>query len=95
MAGLFDIWTQGAESLVSCTILTVPANELIKPIHEKNRMPAILGKTAIKHWLDPGTPTKIALDLCKPYATSEMIAYRINPRIGRVGTEGPDLIQSV
>jgi putative SOS response-associated peptidase YedK len=37
--------------LVSFTIITAPANDLVRPIHD--RMPIVLGRDAYATWLDP------------------------------------------
>jgi putative SOS response-associated peptidase YedK len=41
-AGLREAWRQaeGAKPLLTCVMLTLPANDAVKPVH--NRMPAIL-----------------------------------------------------
>ena len=39
-AGLWEFWTDGAEKLATCCLITTDANELVGSIH--NRMPVIL-----------------------------------------------------
>jgi putative SOS response-associated peptidase YedK len=51
MAGLWEDWTDGVEHLRSFTILTIGANTLMRPIHD--RMPVILPEAAWERWLDP------------------------------------------
>ena len=57
LAGLYEKWVPpgpGApEPIYTCTILTLPANETLGPIHD--RMPAIVPKEMHRVWLDPGT----------------------------------------
>ena len=49
-AGLWDRWEGEGESLDSCSIIVMPANEVIKPLHE--RMPAIIAPAHYDLWLD-------------------------------------------
>jgi len=50
-AGLWDKAKTAAGELLSFTIVTCPANELVKPIHD--RMPVVLDPSAYAAWLDP------------------------------------------
>lgn len=49
-AGLRDHWEGGGQPLDSCSIIVMPANEVMKPLHE--RMPAIVAPTHYDLWLD-------------------------------------------
>ena len=51
-AGLWDAWAApDGKKLLTFTIVTTQANDLIKPLHE--RMPVILPLESEKPWLDP------------------------------------------
>ena len=50
-AGLWDKWEGEGKILDSCSIIVMPANEVIKPVHE--RMPAIIAPAHYDLWLDP------------------------------------------
>jgi putative SOS response-associated peptidase YedK len=51
MAGLYDTWTNPeGKQIVTCTIITTEANEIMKPIH--HRMPVILDIADHDVWLD-------------------------------------------
>ncbi|HLQ73607.1 MAG TPA: SOS response-associated peptidase [Bacillota bacterium] len=50
-AGLWDKWTDGVETLFTCTMLTTEANSFMESIH--HRMPIILPKDKEEEWLDP------------------------------------------
>lgn len=50
-AGLWDRWEGEGETLDSCTIIVMPANEVMKPLHE--RMPAIIAPAHYDLWMDP------------------------------------------
>ena len=48
--------TESGEDVLSCAIITMPANELLAEIHNaKQRMPLILTPEAVDTWLT-GTP---------------------------------------
>ena len=49
-AGLWDRWEGEDGGIESCTIIVMPANEVMKPIHE--RMPAIIAPAHYDVWLD-------------------------------------------
>jgi putative SOS response-associated peptidase YedK len=64
-AGLWEKWSKGAEPVLSCTILTTDANELMLPIHE--RMPVIVAHGDYGRWLDPQQKDPAPLlDLLRP-----------------------------
>jgi putative SOS response-associated peptidase YedK len=42
LAGLWDRWEGDVENLESCSIIVMPANEIMKSLHE--RMPAIVAR---------------------------------------------------
>ncbi|MGD8630582.1 MAG: SOS response-associated peptidase [Gammaproteobacteria bacterium] len=49
-AGLWDRWEGDGETLDCCSIIVMPANEVMKPLHE--RMPAIIAPALYDLWLD-------------------------------------------
>lgn len=51
LAGLWEFWKRGGQTIHSCTILTTSANTPMQQIH--HRMPLILPPAAIDAWLDP------------------------------------------
>jgi putative SOS response-associated peptidase YedK len=55
VAGIWDKWINPKtnEEIFSCTMITTTANEVVRPIHENNRMPVILEKEFYNEWLDP------------------------------------------
>ena len=81
MAGLYDIWQPPeGERLISCTIITTQANDVVRPIHD--RMPAIIPASHYSQWLDPSPqPVPHLLGLLKPYPAQEMSAYAVS-RLG-------------
>jgi putative SOS response-associated peptidase YedK len=49
-AGIWDRWEGDGEILDSCSIIVMPANEVMRPLHE--RMPAIVAQAHHDLWLD-------------------------------------------
>ena len=71
-AGLWEHWqSPEGEEVLSCTIITTEANDLLKAVHE--RMPVILTRDTEAAWLDPKTqePEKL-LPLLRQYPPEEM-----------------------
>lgn len=91
-AGLWENWRQpDGIWLRSCTIVTVPANALCAPIHD--RMPAILAFEDYAPWLgeagpggaDPGT-------LLRSFPSEAMELYPVGPAVGNFRNDDPSLI---
>ena len=92
MAGLWDRWVSPDKSeILTCTIITTVANELIQPIH--NRMPVILNPEAEAHWLDPKVkdPAKLLL-LLKPYPSELMEFYPVSRQVNSPSVDAPSNI---
>ncbi len=81
MAGLWDEWKREDRVIKSCTILTTTANDLVRPIHEKNRMPVILDRAAFGQWLDPSVPTEELRALFAPRNPALMEMYEVDSSI--------------
>ena len=63
-AGLWETWQDpNGDPVISCTIITTEANELVQPIH--GRMPVILPRELEALWLDLGAVRKRS-DRCSP-----------------------------
>ncbi len=81
-AGLWERWQPPQEKpdyeeIISCTILTTAANELIQPIHD--RMPVIVSPQDYDLWLNPQmlTPERLEQLLC-PYRDQVMTGYPVS-----------------
>ena len=70
-AGLWDKWADKGtgEVLLTFTIITTEANELVRPIH--NHMPVILSPEAEELWLYEHEKQENLLDLLRPYEAKE------------------------
>ena len=83
----------GHPLLHTCTIITVGANELMAPIHD--RMPAMLlpGDEAL--WLDPRAAVDRVLPVLRPYPSELLEAFPVSPRVNRPGANSLELLQRV
>lgn len=90
-AGLWEHWTPPeGEELLTCTIITTEANELLKAVH--HRMPVILPKAEENLWLDPDTPLTDVLALLKSYEPAEMEYYPVDRAVNSPQHNSPDCI---
>ena len=95
-AGLWERFEErgadGATStLHSCTILTVPPNELVEPFHD--RMPVILDPEHFDAWLDPQHHDVERLRaMLVPCSAEHMAAHAVSPEVNQVRSTGPGLI---
>ena len=78
LAGLWDRREGEGESLESCSIIVMPANDAMKSLHE--RMPAIIAPTHYDLWLNSRiTDYAEIMDNLNPAPSSRLVAYPINP----------------
>ena len=94
--GFAGLWERSRHAdgrvVESCTLITVPANELMASVHnEKKRMPAILQAEDHETWLTgSATQAKAAL---APYPSDLMVAYRVSRRVNSPKNDDPSLIE--
>ncbi len=96
LAGLYETWTDRAtgEVIPSFTIITVAANTLIRPIHE--RMPAILGPDAESAWLSLDiTDPAALLPLLAPYPADAMAMHAVSRKVNKPEFDAADCIEPV
>jgi putative SOS response-associated peptidase YedK len=92
--GVWDRWDGPEGPLETVAVLTVPANDLIKTLHD--RMPAILGSDHFAVWLDPKeTRSAKLLPLLTPYPAERMEMYPVSDRVNRVSADDPELLTPV
>ena len=91
-AGLWAGWRdpEQDELVISCTIVTTRANDLVAPVHD--RMPVILPREAEDDWLDPDISVEHALSLLEPYPPELMRMQAASPLVNSVRNEGPELL---
>jgi putative SOS response-associated peptidase YedK len=99
-AGLWDIW-QGSDEdetegnnrlpLLSFTIITTEANDLIRPIHD--RMPVILQPKDEDAWLDPDLKDVNKLvSLLVPYPSDKMMGYEVSSLVNSPKNDTPECL---
>jgi putative SOS response-associated peptidase YedK len=95
IAALWDESINAAgEALLSSTIITMPANELMAKIHNaRMRMPAILRPEDVDVWL-VGSPEQ-AKSVLKHYPSEEMVAWRVDKQVNSAKNNSPRLIEAV
>jgi putative SOS response-associated peptidase YedK len=94
-AGLWDSST-GADGVTvrSCTIVTMPANQLMSDIHNvKHRMPAILAREDRQTWL-AGAPDD-AFAVIKQYPDTHLVATPVSKRVNTPKNNDSELIAAV
>jgi putative SOS response-associated peptidase YedK len=94
-AGLWEHWkSPDGEEILSCTIITTEANELLKAVHE--RMPVILTLEAEAVWLDPKIqePEKL-LPLLKQFPSDKMEFYPVSKEVNSPTFDKPSNILPV
>jgi putative SOS response-associated peptidase YedK len=82
--GVAGLWERSRRPdgtwLLSCTLITVPANQLLAAVHnEKQRMPAVIGEAEYDLWLS-GSPQQ-ARALLRPYVAESMRAWKVSRRV--------------
>jgi putative SOS response-associated peptidase YedK len=96
MAGLWAEWKRKgelfAESVISCAIVTAPANAAIAKLHD--RMPVILPRNAESAWLDPklNGDTATLLALLRPIGAEDTRSHPVSRRVNSVQNDDPSLL---
>lgn len=94
-AGLWDVWRPkgGGDPLFTCAVLTVPANDTVRPLHD--RMPAILPRDEYADWLNPKTTAGEAFALLRPVADGFLERVRVNRAVNNSRVDSPECVQVV
>jgi len=94
-AGLWERWESSEGDLInSCTILTVGANELLQPIHD--RMPVILQPKDYDVWLDRSVVKGDQLQpLMVPYPADEMNTYPVGTLVNSPKNDSLECLQAI
>jgi putative SOS response-associated peptidase YedK len=74
--------------LLTCALLTTPANDVVKPVH--GRMPLILPPENYAAWIDRGREE--VADLLRPMPADRMEAFPIGPAVNDPRHEGPECL---
>ena len=92
MAGLYDRWedVETGQTVMSFTVITQPANELMKDIHD--RMPAILRPDQEALWLADDLSPQELVNMIDPYPSELMKAKKVSKRVGNVKNNDASLM---
>jgi putative SOS response-associated peptidase YedK len=93
-AGVWESWNGPEGPVETVAVLTVPANELVKPLHD--RMPAIVPEERFEAWLDPkeSRPAKL-LPLLAPFPAEAMESWPVSERVNAATEDEPALLLPV
>ena len=90
-AGIWDEWINpDGETILSFSILTQPANDSIKDIHE--RMPVILKPEEEESWLSDDIAAQHLIDMILESPVEEFIPYEVSDKVNNVRNNDASLI---
>lgn len=101
-AGLYEFWhpkdddgndIEGADLVISCTILTTSANETMAPVHD--RMPVMLAPGVWDDWLDPASDHDFVSSLMVPAPEELLTMYPVSTAVNSVRNRGAELLEEV
>ncbi|HVK39000.1 MAG TPA: SOS response-associated peptidase [Candidatus Kapabacteria bacterium] len=94
MAGLWSNVNDGHGSQhVTCAIITVGANAVMKPIHD--RMPLILDIPSLELWLDPRATARELDALLAPPPAEMIRAYEVSTAVNSPSVDRPECIEGL
>ena len=89
-AGIWAAWWNDTQRIISCAILTVAANDTVRPLH--NRMPAILPPDCYNDWLNPDTDPADLHRMMTPFPPELMEVSESDTLVNSPRNEGPELL---
>ena len=92
-AGIWDTWSHRGKVIISCAIITTPANDLVGELHD--RMPAILLPEVQSDWLNPRTNRVALLRMLQPYPDSQMKLHPVGSRVNSTENDSADLLLAI
>jgi putative SOS response-associated peptidase YedK len=94
-AGLWETWKppedEGADWLLSFTILTGAANSLVGEIHD--RMPIAIAAADRERWLEPELGVDGIEDLLVPPPVDELEMTAVSTRVNKVANDDPSCLE--
>ncbi|MDD5040416.1 MAG: SOS response-associated peptidase [Patescibacteria group bacterium] len=93
-AGIWETYqTTAGLAVPTFSIITVPANELVLPLHD--RMPVILEPKYEQLWIDSSAELEAAFSVLKPLPAEQMKMFQVSPAVNSYRNDSPDIIRSV
>lgn len=95
MAGLWEHWNGPEDAeLQSCAILTMAANDVMKPLHD--RMPVILSPDTARRWCgSESDDRKAARATLAETENASLVYWPVSTVVNNPRNDGPDLVNSV
>jgi putative SOS response-associated peptidase YedK len=95
--GFAGVWStrrgEVGNRLVTCAIVTCPANELVAKIHD--RMPVILPVGVRDRWLDPAAGEEELRDMLVPLPTEDLKAYPVSTIVNSLENDSPECVRKI
>lgn len=89
-AGIWDVWGEGKDKLVTCAFVTTDAADWLRSVHD--RMPVILRPEVYDAWLAHDTPVPDLLGLLRPYGGDDLEAVRVTTAVNKVANDTPECV---
>jgi putative SOS response-associated peptidase YedK len=91
-AGIWSEWKKQNTHLITYSIITTQANDLLLPIHD--RMPVILSPQDYNSWLDPKTDQETLCSLLVPFPEDLLTVRQISKSVNSAKNDQPEVLHS-
>ena len=92
-AGLWEAWDKGGGPMYSFSILTCPATESLKAIHD--RQPSIIPPDRYEEWLDPGAQVPRLLELARASHPGPFDCRQVSREVNNPRNDYPEILGAV
>jgi len=94
MAGIWERWKKGNDTIFTCTVITTSPNELMSDIHD--RMPVILHKDDEQTWLNPKVQdSQLLSQYLRPFPQELMETYEVSSLVNSPKNNQPQCIEKI
>jgi putative SOS response-associated peptidase YedK len=94
MAGIWERWKKGNDTIFTCTVITTSPNELMSNIHD--RMPVILHKDDEQTWLNSEfQDSQLLSKYFQPFPQELMEAYEVSSLVNSPKNNGSQCIEKI
>ncbi|MFQ5601748.1 MAG: SOS response-associated peptidase [bacterium] len=95
LGGIYSVWLDAEKKpYYSCSIITLPANKLVKKVHP--RMPFILTRETERIWLDNAvTDFQLLHELITPYPSEAMRCFPVSTAVNNPRNDFPEVLEPV
>ncbi|WP_310376857.1 SOS response-associated peptidase [Catenuloplanes atrovinosus] len=92
-AGLWTVWGEGDDKLLTCSIVTTAARATLTAVHD--RMPLVLPPDRWDAWLGEGADEEVLLAPPPDDYLAGLELRPVGPAVGNVRNDGPELIAPI